>query len=48
MKRVGEDLQHPHRAGAHATQEEQMHAAEQQAGAAEREPDHGDVVHHPL
>ncbi|WP_382327129.1 hypothetical protein ACFJGX_22740 [Hydrogenophaga sp. UC242_50] len=38
MERVGEDLGHPHQAGLHVSDEEQVHGAEQQAAHAQREP----------
>ena len=44
VERVGEDLGHPHQAGLHVLQEEQVHGAEQQAADAERQPDHADVA----
>ena len=36
VERVGEDLGHPHQAGLHVLQEEQLHGAEQQAADADR------------
>jgi hypothetical protein len=44
VKWIGQDFRHPHQAGLHVPDEEQLHGAEQESAKADNQPDLADML----